>query len=64
MIQRTSKCISRPRRGGGGCHKDSFVSVLAVALAAAKKIEAKGWMDDDMKAWHDVEEISLFVTVV
>lgn len=29
-----------------GCHKDSFVSVLAVALAAAKKIEAKGWMDE------------------
>lgn len=40
-----------------GGHKDSFVS-LAVALASTKEgkktLEARGWMDDGMKAWHDV----------
>lgn len=50
-----------------GGHKDSFVS-LAVALASTKKgkktLEARGWMDDGLKAWPDVSQISLFVTVV
>lgn len=50
-----------------GGHKDSFVS-LAVALASTKKgkktLEARGWMDDGLKAWRDLSEISLFVTVV
>lgn len=43
---------------GVGGHKDSFVSVLAVALAATKRkkksLEARGWKDDGMKGWHDV----------